>query len=240
MIGGKAANFITINTATGATGTVTYQGQNGADTVTVTGAAAATVNSEGGADVIVGGDGADRINAGLGDDTLTGAKGADTLTGGAGADTFIFKGATTGTAGAVARVATLGVDTITDFTAADDVLKFSETDFGNLDGGAAVGTLDQAQVIVLASTAANLNTTNAQIDGTGGVTLTNGAFAVVGSNTAGSTVSIYFLASTATATNSLATEIAAGTAVKIADMALVGAPLRLPISRTLPKGNHLR
>ena len=52
------------------------------------------------------------MSGGEGDDILDGGAGTDTLTGGEGADTFTF----TSTAN--------GADTITDFTVADDILKF--------------------------------------------------------------------------------------------------------------------
>ena len=108
--GGRADNFITID-ARG--GTVTYQGQNGVDVITL--AATGTyktsqINTEGGNDVIVGGAGNDVINAGAG---------ADMITGGAGADVIILADgsvAATDTVFFAATAASNGQDTITGFT----------------------------------------------------------------------------------------------------------------------------
>jgi len=52
------------------------------------------------------------LSGGEGDDILDGGAGTDTLTGGEGADTFTFTSTSN------------GADTITDFTVADDILKF--------------------------------------------------------------------------------------------------------------------
>ena len=108
--------------------------------------------------------------------------------------------------------------------AAADSFLFSEAVFGNIDGTGGVGALNEAQVILLASTAANLNTTNAQIDGLGAIAANagNGAFVVVGSNVAGQTVAIYFVRSGADVSISLADSVAIGEAVKIADVVLTG------------------
>ena len=68
-----------------------------------------------GDDVLLGGNGRDMLFGGAGNDILNGGHGADLLTGGADADTFVFeRGA--------------GFDTVTDFTAGEDLLDF--TDFG--------------------------------------------------------------------------------------------------------------
>jgi len=52
------------------------------------------------------------LSGGEGDDIIDGGAGTDTLTGGEGADTFTFTSTSN------------GADTITDFTVADDILKF--------------------------------------------------------------------------------------------------------------------
>ena len=86
--GGRASNFITID-ARG--GTVTYQGQNGVDTLSLMGAyKTSQINTEGGNDVIIGGAGNDVINAGAGADVITGGLGADVITGGADADRYVY------------------------------------------------------------------------------------------------------------------------------------------------------
>lgn len=67
------------------------------------------LNGGTGNDKLFGGLGSDRLSGGAGNDLLRGGDGNDLLTGGAGADTFVF------TAGA-------GVDRITDFNTAEDVI----------------------------------------------------------------------------------------------------------------------
>jgi hypothetical protein len=179
--------------------------------------------------VITGSQNADTITANTSGGTYTGRGGNDVITlasSGSGVDTVVFAGGT-GTAGSVARATTLGVDTITNFNTANDVFNFSEADFGDLNGGAGVAALDQAQVVLYSGTGVALNSGNAQIDGSGGITLTNGAFALVGTNTAGNTLALYFINSGATAGNTLAQEVSAGTAVKIADISIVGSALVL-------------
>lgn len=71
-----------------------------------------------GNDVLVGGAGNDQLLGGDGDDRLSGGNGNDQLTGGLGADTFIFD---------VAPSKTTNLDTLVDFSAADDVMVFSRT-----------------------------------------------------------------------------------------------------------------
>jgi Ca2+-binding RTX toxin-like protein len=70
--------------------------------------------------------GDDTLTGGAGNDTLTGFGGADSLTGGNGADKFVFNNPNE------------GIDTITDFTVADDVINVSATGFG---GGLTIGAL---------------------------------------------------------------------------------------------------
>jgi Ca2+-binding RTX toxin-like protein len=82
-----------------------------------------TVVGEGNLDTLLGGEGNDnlfgRVNhdvldGGEGDDTLKGGIGNDTVTGGDGNDVFVFE-----------DLGSVPVDTVTDFTAADDSLLFS-------------------------------------------------------------------------------------------------------------------
>ena len=70
--------------------------------------------SSGGDDTIKGSKRAESIDAGAGDDVVRGYKGADELTGGEGADRFYWE-----------RKDLDGVDVITDFDSAEDVLDFS-------------------------------------------------------------------------------------------------------------------
>ncbi|NJR74611.1 MAG: calcium-binding protein [Scytonema sp. CRU_2_7] len=82
------------------------------------------LNGDGGNDILNGGDGSDIFNGGDGNDTLTGGFNSDTLTGGAGADTFIF------------NASNEGIDSITDFSVADDTILVSAAGF---DGGLVAG-----------------------------------------------------------------------------------------------------
>jgi hypothetical protein len=83
----------------------------GGDDVLAGAAGDDTITGLAGADILTGGSGSDIIDGGSGNDTITGGPGSDTLTGGSGADTFIY-GSSSTLAGAV--------DTITDFTTADN------------------------------------------------------------------------------------------------------------------------
>jgi Ca2+-binding RTX toxin-like protein len=71
---------------------------------------------------LFGGDGADIIDGGSGDDDLHGEAGADDLAGGRGADRFFFDAALGGG----------NVDTITDFTPAEDKIVLSAADFAGI------------------------------------------------------------------------------------------------------------
>jgi T1SS-143 domain-containing protein len=75
-----------------------------------------TLSGGAGNDILRGGSGNDKLDGGLGNDILVGGTGNDTLTGGLGKDVFRWEKGDAGTAGSPA------VDTITDFTLADDVL----------------------------------------------------------------------------------------------------------------------
>lgn len=77
-----------------------------------------------GDDDLAGGDGADTLDAGNGADRLNGGLGADTLWGGPGADTYVFDSAIGGG----------NVDTIVNFSVADDVIELSAAVFGVLSG----------------------------------------------------------------------------------------------------------
>ncbi len=70
-----------------------------------------------GKDYLLGGNGNDQLDGGAGNDVLRGNRGTDTMTGGAGQDTFRFKRGD-------------GVDTITDFVAADDTIRITVSGLG--------------------------------------------------------------------------------------------------------------
>ena len=71
-----------------------------------------------GNDTLLGGTGADTQNGGAGGDLLAGGDGNDILTGGLGADIFLFNRPNE------------GVDRITDFNLAEDVIQVSATGYG--------------------------------------------------------------------------------------------------------------
>jgi hypothetical protein len=83
-----------------------------------------------GSDDINGGAGNDSINGAAGDDRINGGYGNDMLTGGTGKDTFVF---------ADTLNKTRNLDTITDFSVADDSIWLENAIFGKL----GTGTLSQ-------------------------------------------------------------------------------------------------
>jgi hypothetical protein len=95
--------------------------------LTLTGSALAdTLNGSAGADTIVGGAGTDSIVGGAGNDSITGGEGADTITGGAGNDTIVLTETTAAIDTVIFdAVATNGVDTITGFAKATDILSLA-------------------------------------------------------------------------------------------------------------------
>jgi serralysin len=76
-----------------------------------------TLNGGAGNDVLLGYAGVDTLNGGTEDDELSGGTGSDTLTGGAGNDRFHFNNSLD------------GIDTITDFVVADDVIHVEKVGF---------------------------------------------------------------------------------------------------------------
>lgn len=94
-------------------------------------AAANNLSGGGGNDTLKGNGGNDKLNGGLGNDTLFGGAGKDTLTGGGGKDFFVFN-------------TTLGIsniDTITDYSTADDTIRLENGIFTKL---TTLGTLSTA------------------------------------------------------------------------------------------------
>ncbi len=108
-----------------------FRGTSGADTFLFAGASGnMTINAQGGADLVSGGDGSeimlgaagnDTLIGGAGGDLLVGQNGTDSLTGGAGVDTFAFDDLSEVGTGA-AR------DVITDFTHGQDILRLTLID----------------------------------------------------------------------------------------------------------------
>ncbi|QGY39694.1 hypothetical protein GM415_06030 [Pseudodesulfovibrio cashew] len=106
---------------------ISVEGLDGNDTIVLWNQAT-TADGGDGNDNIFGGDGNDTLLGGLGDDYLRGENGTDSLTGGDGADTFHYQ--STSECG----------DAISDFTHAEDVLQFTDTNFASL----GTGTLNAA------------------------------------------------------------------------------------------------
>jgi len=91
------------------------------ESVTVIGSVTSTIIGNSSANIITGGSSNDTLSGNGGNDTLSGGEGDDILDGGAGTDTLIGgEGADTFTFTSTSN----GADTITDFTVADDILKF--------------------------------------------------------------------------------------------------------------------
>ncbi len=97
------------------------------------------ISGVGGNDYILGQDGHDIINGGDGNDIIFGQGGNDILSGGAGNDIFYYNGLLSG---AVTASAYFGLDTIADFTSAQDKIYLSKATFGAITSaaGTAIGT----------------------------------------------------------------------------------------------------
>jgi hypothetical protein len=116
---GDGANNITIKAAAG---TVKVAGNDGTDTINLSGMASGTYDSskiDGGKgnDSLTAGAGIDKIYGGDGNDTITGKLGADVLYGENGNDTFAYT--------AVGESTENKMDTIGDFVSGTDVIDFS-------------------------------------------------------------------------------------------------------------------
>jgi serralysin len=92
-------------------------GLDGNDAITDSAGGNDTLNGGTGNDVLNGGIGNDTLIGGTGQDELYGGAGQDTLTGGAGQDIFFFTNSSD------------GIDTITDFVVADDVIYVEKVGF---------------------------------------------------------------------------------------------------------------
>jgi Ca2+-binding RTX toxin-like protein len=107
----------------------------------------------------------DTLNGGAGNDRLIGGRGNDVLTGGSGNDTFFF-GVSTDIA--VGTFADLGIDTITDFTVAQDKIELGGSIFTLASNNGVLGLNDFAIVssdLNAASAAASIvyNSTNGHL-----------------------------------------------------------------------------
>ncbi|MSR14641.1 MAG: calcium-binding protein [Gammaproteobacteria bacterium] len=135
---GNAGN----NTLTGTGLADTVNGNGGNDTLNG-GAGVDTLNGDAGTDTLNGGADADTLNGDAGNDTLKGGTGSDMLTGGADSDTFHFDTAI-GT----------DIDTVTDFSAADDGFALDNLIFTALTDGALAGAAFESGAGLLAATGA--------------------------------------------------------------------------------------
>lgn len=157
IVGGEGADVVGTTNARFQTGTSGFiNGQKGSDSIFLDGTAGITVHGGSEADTIsqttdvnsclLSGDkGADTITDGAGDNTIKGGGGADTITSGLGADTV------TGGLGkddfkivALAAATTVEVDSITDFTVADDQVGFDLSDLETFENTTSVVDLTSA------------------------------------------------------------------------------------------------
>lgn len=173
IFGGKGADVID-----GGAGNDLVSGDNGNDTV-LGGAGNDTGFGGKGNDVVSGGDGNDSlfggrdndtVDGGAGNDFISGDRGSDVLTGGAGNDTFYFASAG----------GDFGVDTITDFTPAEDKIRLKTTGGGVF--SALGNSVDTSEFIVVSNFNASSPgaTTNKLIyDPTSGALFFNGGNGVL-------------------------------------------------------------
>jgi len=171
IFGGKGNDLID-----GGAGNDLLSGDNGNDTI-LGGAGNDTAFGGKGNDFVGGGDGNDSlfggrdndtVDGGAGNDFISGDRGSDVLTGGAGSDTFYF----------FSSGGDYGVDTITDFTPAEDKIRLKS-------GGAFAGlgtSFEASEFVVVSNFNANSPgaTTNKLVyDPTSGALFFNGANGVL-------------------------------------------------------------
>lgn len=178
-------------------------GGNGAD----------TLDGRDGNDTLVGGSGNDSLIGGSSNDSLNGGEGSDTLIGGHGNDSIVLTEITSasdfvvfsggsGTVSTVARIASLGLDSITGInlgtnTTSVDKLQFSAADFGIAAG---VATRGSASAIIGGPSAnsdgnlyiVSLTPTGSAVDLNGNNNASNGAIVCVGAASGTDGVSIWF------------------------------------------------
>jgi hypothetical protein len=166
---------------------------------------------------------ADYIVANSTGTSINGNGGADTIVLGAGADTVTLSSASAATVAGMAAAIT-----ITSFSGGSDDLVLSETAFGDFSAGA-LGAANGAMFGLVASTAVDLDTTDAQLDGDGDLDVTNtDAIVFVGTNAAGNTLEIYFVEDDDVAADAtIAEAVATSDAVKIGEITLVDSALVL-------------
>ena len=171
------------------------------------------ITGNSGANVLNGAWGNDTVNGAEGNDTLIGDLGNDTLTGGQGNDSIdltettsandvvVFLGGS-GTAGTIARINTLGLDTITGINLGTnktsvDKLQFSNADFGITAETAIRGSATAISGVAAANSDGNfyiITTTPSAtaLDLNGTNSANNGAIVCVGAATGAAGVSVWF------------------------------------------------
>lgn len=149
------------------------------------------LSGDAGADTLYGGTGSDNIFGYAGDDIIQGGEGNDTIAGGDGADTFEFGG---GSGASVSeRVQSLGVDTITDYSAAEaDTFALSDIDFGLGNTGILTDNSNYFEI-------ADGTLSDSPFDVSGGAT--GAAILVMGSNSGSDGVNVYYTEDAAAASN---------------------------------------
>lgn len=209
-----ATSGLAVNLAAVSGGSAGFRVTNGGAATTLTGSALA--------DTVIGGGGNDKLVGGGGDDSLTGGAGADTIIGGAGndsidltesssaADVVVFAGGSTGAAGSLTRVASLGLDTISGFnpgtaSTAVDRLQCSAADFGIAAATTVVkggGNVDGNFYIVTAAP------TGTGVDLNGSASGTGPAIVFVGAATGTAGVRVYFTTNEQSFSTTTAVQIA--------------------------------
>lgn len=171
-----------------------------------------TIIGNSGSNVFTGGIGNDMINGGAGADTIIGGRGNDSITlaeSGSSADTVIFRGGI-GTSGSLARVGSLGLDTITGMnlgtaTSSIDKVQFSAADFGIAAGTMVVkGGLNTDGNFYIRST----GPTSTAVDLNGTSAANGAAIVFAGAATGTSGITIYFTTSEGVFSTTTAVKVA--------------------------------
>ena len=133
---------------------------------------------------LIGNDGDNVLVGNASADTITGGAGADTITGGVGADTFVFD-------------STTGIDIITDFSTAADVMNFARTTFALESADADLADANERVTIATAAGTDNNGAKNTANDliimtHTTGHTLASLVNDLDGATAAGDALIVYF------------------------------------------------